>query len=142
MRSVLAVLAAAFMVAALVNGCSNGSGNPDASTDASGDAAPVTCTGDSDCPSISESCYFPINGGCVLSGLTGVCLNYTQPMSCTPNIACGCDGTTINICAPAGYVDRASRSAGACPMSDAGMDTGSDAPDNDAADAETDAAAD
>ncbi len=105
--------------------CSNGGGGNDAGSDAGdGGNAPVSCSSDSDCPNIGDHCFFVIDGGCSLQNLTGVCMGYTAPASCTPNVACGCDGTTISVCAPAGYVDRSSRNAGACPA-DAGTDDGS-----------------
>jgi len=102
--------------------CSNGSGAPDASTDAEADGGTGTCTGDFDCPNASDSCFFAINGGCGENELSGTCIPYTPPASCaTPNVACGCDGTTISVCAPAGYVNRPSSGPGECPpMPDAG----------------------
>jgi hypothetical protein len=104
----------------------DGDSSTDAGTDASGDgyqASPV-CLGDFDCPNTGESCWFVIDGGCTVQNQNGVCLPFTAPADCTAstNVACGCDGTTISVCAPAGYVDRTSNRAGACP-SDAGPGT-------------------
>ncbi len=119
-------------------GCSNGGNGGDASTDGSGEAAPTTCAGDNDCPGAGSFCYFVIDGGCSISGVSGVCLFYTQPQTCTPNVSCGCDGTTISICAPSGYVNRQSNYAGPCPA-DAGTDAGTDAATDGATDGSTDA---
>jgi len=108
-------------------GCSNGGGGSDASTDSpAADVATGGCTTDLDCPNIGDHCYFAIDAGCTITGTLGKCMAYTQPSTCTPNVACGCDGTTISVCAPAGYVDRPSMGAGACPPSDAGDDGASD----------------
>ena len=105
---------------------SNGDGGADGSGD--GNQAPPVCLGDFDCPSAGEKCWFVIDGGCSVANQNGVCLPYTQPDNCAPNVAnvaCGCDNTTISVCGPAGYVDRTSNYAGACP-SDAGVDAGDD----------------
>ncbi len=103
--------------------CSNGGGGSDAGADA-GDAGqpPSPCSTDTDCPSLGQHCYFVIDGGCSLQNLKGVCMAFTAPDPCPGNVACGCDGTTITACAPAGYVDRSSNFAGACP-SDGGVIT-------------------
>lgn len=128
----------AFFTMALV-ACSSDSNSTDGGTDAPTDTKTATaCSGDFDCPSAGDHCYFAIDGGCTIQGLSGVCMNYSQPASCTPNVACGCDGTTISICAPAGYVDRSSRNAGACPPGDSGVD----ASDADLGDSASDAATD
>lgn len=107
--------------------CSNGGGGNDAGADGGDGGKPLaSCSTDSDCANIGDHCFYVIEGGCSLQNLKGVCMGYTAPANCTPNVACGCDGTTISVCAPAGYVDRASRNAGACPApQDAGTDTGS-----------------
>ena len=109
-------------------GCSNSGNGGDASTDGNGDAPPITCAGDYDCPSAAY-CFFVIDGGCSVSGVNGVCLFYTQPPNCTPNVACGCDGTTVSVCAPAGYTNRVSNYAGPCPYVDAGSDADDGATD-------------
>ena len=116
--------------------CSPSGGGDDGGSDApsGGDAGNGGCTFDDDCPNLGDKCLFAIDGGCTVAGRTGTCIAYSTPSSCTPNVACGCDGTTISVCAPAGYVDRASMSAGACPESDAGTDGGADASDDGASD--------
>jgi len=123
MRSLFVPLACA----ALLVACSNNGGNgADASADAAPDQnAPVGCLTDSECPAAGDHCYFAIDAGCSIAGSNGVCLYYAQTAGCTPNVACGCDGTTISVCAPPGYVDRVSNYAGACP-SDGGTDGGAD----------------
>ncbi len=122
--------------AALALACSPGAGSGDAGADGStaGDSATGGCTTELDCPSIGDRCYFAIDAGCSTAGRTGTCMPYTAPASCTPNVACGCDGTTISECAPDGFVDRPSAGPGACPPSDAG----DDADDGSASDAASD----
>ncbi len=98
----------------------------------SGDSAkgPTTCNADYDCPSGGDHCYFPADGGCSLQGNKGVCQNFTAQLGCTPNVACGCDGTTISVCAPGASVDRPSNFPGACPLGDAGVEAGDDSGDD------------
>ncbi len=117
--------------------CNGGSGSNDASTDGASDGSqPATCQTQFDCKNAGDLCFYPVNGGCTLQGDQGVCFSYNAAPNCTPNVACGCDGTTISVCAPAGYVNRFSQSAGACPVSDAGADGDSATDDaSDAADA-------
>ena len=117
-------------LAALALACSPGGGGSDAGGDVTtgGDGATGGCTTELDCPSVGDRCYFAIDAGCSTAGRTGKCMPYTAPASCTPNVACGCDGTTISECAPDGVVDRPSAGAGACPPSDdAGDDAATDA---------------
>ncbi len=111
----------------MLAGCSNGGGGNDGGTDATAETGPQTCTADTSCSSSGQQCWFAIDGGCGLSGSQGVCLTYIAPQMCTPNVACGCDGTTVTLCGPAGYVDRFSAYAGPCPMSDAGPEASVDA---------------
>src|SRR5438874_2735322 len=98
-------------------GCSGDSSTTDAGADATADTAPgpQPCAGDFDCPSSGSKCWFVVDGGCSVQNLKGVCLSFTPPDKCAPTVACGCDGTTISVCAPQGYVDRSSNFAGACP---------------------------
>lgn len=129
------IVVLAFFVAC-VGACSNDSGGTDASTDASTDAPDAGgCAGDFDCPNASDHCYFPISGGC---STLGICSPFVPSSNCTPTTACGCDGTTISVCAPDGYVDRPATGAGACPPSDAGDDGATEDATDDAADATTD----
>jgi hypothetical protein len=108
--------------------CNGDSSQTDAGADATGDGStgPQACAGDFDCPSSGSKCWFVVDGGCTLKSQTGVCMSFTAPDKCAPTVACGCDGTTISVCAPAGYVDRPSNSAGACP-DDGGADSSADA---------------
>jgi len=105
---------------------SNGDGGSDATND---NNAPQVCAGDFDCPTAGNKCWFVVDGGCSVQGNKGVCMTFVPPDNCTATVACGCDDTTISICAPPGYVDRPSNSVGACPNSDAGSDAGTDAAD-------------
>ena len=122
--------------------CSNSSGGgSDASTDSpNGDGATGGCAGDYDCPNVSDHCFYPIDLGCSTAGQVGTCMGYTAPSNCTPTVACGCDGTTISVCAPDGYVDRPASGPGACPPSDAGDDGATDAADDGATEDAADAA--
>ena len=106
--------------------CNGDSSNGDGGSDATSDGtAPQVCAGDFDCPSAGSKCWFVADGGCSVQSLKGVCMTFTPPDKCAPTVACGCDGTTISVCAPQGYVDRPSNNVGACP-SDAGSETGTD----------------
>jgi hypothetical protein len=109
--------------------CSGDDTKTDGGPDATSDVGPTktACSGDFDCPNSGEKCWFVVDGGCTLQNLKGFCLPFTQPDKCAPTVACGCDGTTISVCAPVGYVDRPSNTAGACPGGDAGDDGASDA---------------
>jgi len=111
----------------LLLGCSDNSSATDSGTGGDGAKTPAACTADFDCQSAGDHCYFPADGGCSIQGLKGVCQNFTAQPGCTPNIACGCDGTTVTVCAPGTSVDRPSNFAGACPVSDAGVEAGDDA---------------
>jgi hypothetical protein len=119
---VLAIFALALL------GCSDGGTSGDAAVDSStdADAGPATCVADFDCPNVGDHCFFPVDGGCTLQGRQGTCMAFTATPGCTATVACGCDGTTITVCAPDGYVDRPSVSAGACPPMDGGSDAGDD----------------
>jgi hypothetical protein len=119
-------IACFFFLASFLAACSNGGGSTDAGAD-SGDGGPPgsSCSTDNDCPSIGDHCYYVIDGGCSLQNLKGTCMAFSPPANCTANVACGCDGTTITVCAPAGYVDRSSNHAGACPVIDSGVTDGS-----------------
>ncbi len=110
----------------LAAACSSTPAPGDGGTDAAGDGGnpPTTCTGDFDCPSASQHCYFPMDGHCTVQGETGTCMEFQEPDACQPNVSCGCDGTTISVCAPAGYVNRVSNFSGPCPA-DAGTADGS-----------------
>lgn len=115
-------------VAVALAACSNPpGGGVDASSDSATEGGTATCTGDFNCPSASDRCFFAINAGCGQNELRGTCIPFTTPPSCTPNVACGCDGTTISVCAPDGYVDRPSSGPGPCPPSADGGDDASDA---------------
>jgi hypothetical protein len=115
--------------------CSNNSGGADASSDSPVDQnTQTTCFSDVDCEAVGDHCFYAITGGCSLGGSTGVCINYSQPATCTPNVACGCDGTTISVCAPDGYVTRLSAGPGACP-DDGGLPESSTTDASDASDA-------
>lgn len=107
--------------------CNGDSSSGDAGPDATGDGnnPPQVCAGDFDCPSAGNKCWFTIDAGCGVQSLKGVCMSFTPPDKCAPTVACGCDGTTISICAPAGYVDRPSNYAGPCP-DDGGADVVTD----------------
>jgi hypothetical protein len=119
-----------FTVAVALAGCSNGGGgSTDASAEASPESGTAGCTGDLDCSNVSDRCFFPVTGDCTQTGPVGTCMPYTAPASCTPTVACGCDGTTISVCAPDGYVDRPSSGLGACPATDGGDDASMDAGD-------------
>ena len=124
MRTLFASSIALLFVAA----CSNGGGSNDGGTDGTtSDVSPNACTSDVDCVNAGAHCYFAITGGC---SATGTCITYSPPATCTPNVACGCDDTTISVCAPAGYVTFPASAANACPddggtdASDAGNDAG------------------
>ena len=134
----------AFATLAVAACSNNGGGGSDASTDSSSGDGAAGCAGDYDCPNVSDHCFYPIDLGCSTAGPVGTCMPYTAPSNCTPTVACGCDGTTISVCAPAGYVDRPAAGPGACPPSDAGDDGATDdgATDDGATDASTDAADD
>lgn len=122
----------------IVTACSNAPSTTDGGVDGASEAAPLGgCTTDVECQEVGQHCYFPINGGCSLQGNQGTCITYSQPATCTPNVACSCSGDTLSACAPDGYVDFPSRTSGACP--DDGGPT-SDASDADTSDADTDAA--
>ncbi len=113
----------------MVVACSNGGGNGDAGPDGTtSDTGANTCTSDVDCVKSGDHCYFPMTGGC---SSPGTCITYSQPVTCTPNVACECDNTTISVCAPAGYVTFPVKATGAC-VDDGGTD----------ADSATDATAD
>ena len=116
-----------FVPFALAAACSNASPAADAGADAGPDArtTPTSCTFDFDCPSGGQRCFFPIDGHCTVAGQSGTCMDFTEPDACQPNVACGCDGTTVSACAPAGYVDRSSNFAGPCPAPEAGPADGS-----------------
>ena len=115
---------------ALASACSPSGGGNDGGSDATPDGAQNnSCTGDFECTSAGDHCFFPIDGGCTVQGRSGTCVAYQAPSSCTPNVSCGCDGTTISVCAPPGLVDRASMSAGACPVVDAGDDASDASPE-------------
>jgi len=108
--------------------CNGDSSNGDGGvTEAGSDVptAPPKCAGDFDCPNAGSKCWFAVDGGCTVQGVMGVCMSFTPPDKCAPTVACGCDGTTISVCAPAGYVDRSSNYAGPCP-DDGGTDAGVD----------------
>ena len=113
--------------------CACNGGDPsggDGGVDAAGDMSttPQTCAGDFDCPSSGSKCWFTIDAGCSVLSLKGVCKSFTPPDKCAPTVACGCDGTTISVCAPQGYVDRPSNYAGPCP-DDGGTDAGDASPE-------------
>ena len=108
--------------------CNGDSSAVDAGADGSSDGnqPPKTCAGDFECPSAGSKCWFAVDGGCTIQSQKGVCISFTPPDKCAPTVACGCDGTTISVCAPVGYVDRTSNSAGACP-DDGGAEAATDA---------------
>lgn len=119
----------------MLAGCSNGGGSNDGGTDGTtSETGANTCTSDVDCSKSGDHCYFPITGGC---SSVGTCITYSQPASCTPNVACGCDNTTISVCAPTGYVTFPAKASGACID-----DGGTDAPATDGATDATDDASD
>ena len=101
----------------------------DASADAPVETGPIPCTSDPDCPSAGDHCWFPVNGMCTLTGMQGQCNSFMAMAGCTPNLACGCDGTTISVCGPPGLTNRPSNTAGACPQSDAGVDASDASPE-------------
>jgi len=131
MTTARACLAWMIFLCACNGDSATGDGGSDAAAD--GNVGPQVCAGDFDCPSSGSKCWFVVDGGCSLQSLKGVCMSFTPPDNCAATVACGCDGTTISECAPAGYVDRQSNSIGACP-NDAGVDAGDDG----GADASTD----
>jgi len=110
--------------------CNGDSSSGDGGSDAAGDGntGPQACAGDFDCPSAGNKCWFTVDAGCGVQSLKGICLSFTPPDNCTPTVACGCDGTTISVCAPQGYVDRPSNYAGACP-DDGGADASDASPE-------------
>ena len=109
--------------------CSGDDTKTDGGADATNDVAiqKTPCSGNFDCPNSGDKCWFVVDGGCTLQNSKGSCLPFTPPDKCAPTVACGCDGTTISVCAPVGYVDRSSNNAGACPAIDAGNDGAADA---------------
>ena len=121
----LGTLLVAFLFAVA---CSNTAPAVDGGADgSSSDSAnpPTKCTGDFDCPSAGQHCFFVIDGHCSFANVTGTCMDFAEPDACQPNVACGCDGTTISVCGPAGYVNRSSNFAGPCPV-DASADATSE----------------
>ena len=94
-----------------------------------GDANGRPCLSARDCPA-TFVCAYPIAAAC---GAAGVCLPYTPVAGCDSNLACACDGTTVNLCAPPGYATTPVASAGACDggtdasTADAGADGSADA---------------
>jgi hypothetical protein len=101
------------------------SGQNSSGPDASGDASGRFCVAARDCPA-AFVCAYPIADAC---GASGRCLPYG--IACDASAACGCDGTSVPLCAPAGFAPKPVKSESACnaPPSDAGIDAGSDASD-------------
>jgi hypothetical protein len=118
-----AMMRACLVAMIVLCGCNGDSSATDGGTEAASDTKqpPATCTSDSDCPSVGNKRWFPVDGGCGVQQNTGTCISFSPPDKCAPTVACGCDGTSISVCAPAGYVDRPSNYAGACP-DDGGAD--------------------
>ncbi len=85
-----------------------------------GDANGRFCTADRDCPD-THRCVFAVDKGC---GAAGECQPYTQVSGCEANVACGCDGKTVPLCAPEGYAPRPVASSGACAKDAGGGDSG------------------
>jgi hypothetical protein len=122
------------LVTVVVLGCSNNSGGSDASTDSPSDqSSAASCTSDPDCPNAGDHCYYKIGGGCSIAGSSGTCITFAPSAGCTPNVACGCDDTTISVCAPDGYVTFPNAMSGACPASDASTDAPSESSTDDGA---------
>lgn len=115
------------VVVVVAAACSNTAPPADAGGDATADSGnpPAKCTGDFDCSSAGQHCFYVIDGHCSFANVTGTCMDFVEPDACTPNVACGCDGTTISVCGPAGYVNRSSNFAGPCPI-DASADAASE----------------
>jgi len=116
-------------------------GDNNSAPDASGDAAGRFCVAARDCPS-TMVCAYSIATGCSADG--GICLPFdggSDPQNCNAPLACGCDGTNVMLCAPAGYSPEtpvASTNACNAPPNDAGDDASDDASASDAGDAGTD----
>jgi len=120
--TMLDMKASSLMFLMLAAACSSGSPAVDAGSDGATDGSKpnASCTFDYDCASAGQRCFFPIDGHCTVAGQTGTCMDFQEPDACQPNVSCGCDGTTISVCAPAGYVDRSSNFSGPCPAPEAG----------------------
>jgi hypothetical protein len=101
-----------------------------------GDANGKFCVAARDCPA-TFVCAYSIADAC---GAAGRCLPYTAVAGCENNLACACDGTTVDLCAPSGYAAKPVSSVGACDggsAPDTGTaDSGSDGATTDAASAD------
>ncbi len=100
------------------------SGQNNTAPDASGDANGQACTAARDCPA-AFVCAYPIADAC---GASGRCMPYDTNACGDAGLACGCDNTTVQMCAPDGYAPKPIASTGAC-ASDAGSDALADASD-------------
>lgn len=99
---------------------------PDASGDGNFrlDGSGQGCLKQEDC-ALPLRCIFPIALGC---GSQGVCTFYTDPAGCQSRMACACDGTIVNLCAPDGYSPKpiGSCTTDAAPPQDATADAPTD----------------
>jgi hypothetical protein len=110
-----------------------GNGGPDGSIDAYGQF----CVAARDCPA-AFVCAYPIADLC---GGAGRCLPYDPDGGCTAPNACGCNNTTVQLCAPTGYAPVPIQSQTACDGGTPVMDAADDAvtTDAEATDSATDA---
>lgn len=94
------------------------------------DAFGASCVAPRDCPA-AFLCSYALPSGGPVCGATGICLPYDTMAGCDASVACGCDNTEVQLCAPAGYSPAPVQSLGPCDggvvVNDAGADA-SDAP--------------
>lgn len=81
------------------------SSGPDAAADANG----RFCTAARDCPA-SFVCAYPVADTC---GAAGRCLPF-DTQTCDAGVACGCDNTAVQLCAPSGYAPKPIASTDPC----------------------------
>ena len=109
------------------------SGQNSGSPDASGDANGRFCTAPRDCPA-TFVCAYPVADTC---GASGRCLPFDTTKCGDAGVACGCDNTAVQLCAPSGYAPKPVASPDACDggvtqdaSPDASQDASQDAPDD------------
>jgi len=77
------------------------SGQQSGAPDAGGDAYGRFCTAARDCPA-AFVCAYPVADTC---GAAGRCLPF-DTTTCNAPVACGCDNTPVQLCAPSGYAPK------------------------------------
>ena len=76
-----------------------------------GDANGQACVAPRDCPA-AFLCAYPVANMCAA---TGRCIPYTAPTDgCDAAVACGCDNSAVQLCAPSGYAPHAVQSTSPC----------------------------